>query len=303
MNIFIKSSTVICFGIIFSTVSCLNNELPKAPPEYINEINDWHAKRIENLKKENGWLNLVGLYWLEDGENTIGSGSENKIQFPQNTTDKLGIFTKTDSVIVFSADENAEVKINGKKITKIEMKSDLTAEPTILEYKSLRWFIIKRGEKYGVRLRDLEADLVKNFGGIERFPVDEKWKISARFEKYDSLKTVLIPTIIGTVEEDFSPGKLFFSIDEKEFSLEPTQTGKGLFLVFADLTSGEETYGAGRFLYVQAPDSNNNVILDFNKSYNPPCAFTKYATCPLPPDENKLRIKITAGEKNYGEGH
>ncbi|MCB0745274.1 MAG: DUF1684 domain-containing protein, partial [Ignavibacteriae bacterium] len=135
------------------------------------------------------------------------------------------------------------------------------------------------------------------------FPINPKWKINAKFIPYDKPKEVSIPTILGTVEKDFSPGKLDFSIDEKQYSLEPTSAGEGLFVVFADLTSGEETYGAGRFLYVDGPDTNNNVVLDFNKAYNPPCAFTKYATCPLPSDENKLRVRIEAGEKNYGAGH
>ncbi|MDX1699992.1 MAG: DUF1684 domain-containing protein, partial [Melioribacteraceae bacterium] len=160
-----------------------------------------------------------------------------------------------------------------------------------------------RGDKYGIRLRDLTADLVSDFKGIERFPVQDKWKIEAKFVKNNPPKKIMIPSIIGTVSESYSPGTLEFEFDNKEFRLSPIKSGNRLFIVFADLTSGEETYGAGRFLYTNGPDSNNIVILDFNKAYNPPCAFSKYATCPLPPDENKLKVRISAGEKNYSEMH
>lgn len=288
---------------LLGLVSCNEKPVNKSSQEHIKEIVDWHSKRISNLKKETGWLNLVGLFWLDEGINTFGSSDENSIVFPKNAPIRIGQFTKIDSVIIFESSSNAVVKTNGENVTKIVMKPDISGEPTILENGSLRWFIIKRGDKYGIRLRDLNADLLQNFEGIERFPTVDKWKITAKFEKFDPPQKIIIPNILGTVSESLSPGKLIFSIDGKEYNLSPTSSGAGLFIVFADLTSGEETYGAGRFLYVDGPDSNNNVIIDFNKAYNPPCAFTKFATCPLPPDENKLRVRIEAGEKNYSYGH
>lgn len=289
----------------FVLTSCNKmEEPPKADSAYLAEINNWHTKRIKNLKKENGWLNLVGLHWLNEGENTFGSNKRNDIIFPVNkAAEFLGKIIKNGSTIITIVNEDAAITYKSKPINKIEMKVDITGDPTILEHKTLRWFIIKRGDKYGVRLRDLEAELLKNFEGIERFQIDSSWKVIAKFEKYETPKKIMIPTILGTIEKELSPGKLLFNINGKEYSLLPTSAGEKLFIVFADLTSGEETYGAGRFLYVDGPDSNNNVILDFNKAYNPPCAFTKYATCPLPPDENKLRVRITAGEKKYGKGH
>jgi uncharacterized protein (DUF1684 family) len=282
--------------------ACSNNN-PNASPDHQYEVNLWHSKRIDGLKKDTGWLNLVGLYWLEEGQNTFGSSDKNKIVFPKNAPEEIGVLILKDSTVVFNSSNKSDIKLNGETINNIEMKQDISGNPTILEVGSLRWFIIKRGDKYGIRLRDLEAELLKTFEGIDRFPIDSLWKIKAQFQKYDPPKKIMIPTILGTVEESFSPGKLTFSIDNKEFSLEPTSAGQGLFVVFADLTSGEETYGAGRFLYIDGPDTNNNVVLDFNKAYNPPCAFTKYATCPLPPEGNKLKIRVTAGEKNYGHGH
>ncbi|MCX8009993.1 MAG: DUF1684 domain-containing protein, partial [Ignavibacteria bacterium] len=153
------------------------------------------------------------------------------------------------------------------------------------------------------RLRDLEAPLVKNFKGIETYPIDKNWKIESQFIPYTSPKPIQIPTVIGTIEEDTARGYLAFQIDGEEFRLDPTSEGEKLFVIFADETNGKETYGAGRFLYVDKPDSTGKTYIDFNKSYNPPCAFTKYATCPLPPKQNRLKIKITAGEKNFEGGH
>ena len=296
-----KFIVLLLLSIVFLQ-SCANKN-PNASPEHQYEVNLWHSKRIDGLKKDTGWLNLVGLYWLEEGENTIGSSDKNKIVFPQNAPAEIGVLTLKDSTVIFNSASEGEVKLNGETIINIEMKQDISGNPTILEVGSLRWFIIKRGDKYGIRLRDLEAELLKSFEGIERFPIDSLWEINAQFQKYDTPQKIMIPTILGTVEESFSPGKLNFRIDNKEYSLEPTSAGQGLFVVFADLTSGEETYGAGRFLYIDGPDSNNNVVLDFNKAYNPPCAFTKFATCPLPPESNKLKVRITAGEKNFRQGH
>ncbi len=288
---------------LFILQSCGSSEKPNASLEHRYEVDLWHSKRIDGLNKDTGWLNLVGLHWLEEGDNSFGSSKKNKIVFPKNSPEQIGVLTLKDSIIIFTSISESKVMLGGKVITKVEMKSDVGGNPTILEVGSLKWFIIKRGDKYGIRLRDLEAELLADFNGIERFAVDSLWKINAKVNKYDSPQKIMIPTILGTAEESFSPGKIVFKIDNKEYSLEPTSAGKGLFIIFADLTSGEETYGAGRYLYVGVPDSKNNVVLDFNKSYNPPCAFTKFATCLLPPDQNKLRIRITAGEKNYGLGH
>ncbi len=289
----------------FAISGCGKEYSEKGSARYIKEINDWHRKRIANLRKENGWLNLVGLYWLKEGTNTFGSDPSNDIIFPEGKARKfLGKFVKTDSVITIVVNEHSLVFLNGSSVKKMRMIDDLHENTTILSHKTLRWHIIKRGpDKYGVRLRDLEADLLKSFEGIERFPVNEDWRINAEFMPYNPPKELNIPTIIGTIEKELSPGKLSFKIQGEKFTLDVTDAGDKYFIVFADLTSGEETYGAGRFIYTDKPDSNNRVILDFNKAYNPPCAFTKYATCPLPTKGNYLNIAVTAGEKNYGHGH
>ncbi|MCX7797200.1 MAG: DUF1684 domain-containing protein [Melioribacter sp.] len=290
---------ILHFFILFTILSCGDNLKEKGSHNYINEIKSWHKRRIENLKKENGWLNLIGLYWLKEGENKFGSDKSNDIIFPSNTPAFIGKFYLKDSTVKVKINEGVNVLIDGKKIKSAEMKNDLQNNPTILAYGSFRWNLIKRGKKYGIRLRDLESELVKNFKGIETFPINEDWKLEAKFEPYKPYKKIFIPNVLGSVEEKYSPGALIFNKDGKTFKVDVLDEGDSYFIIFADETNGIETYGAGRFLYVEKPKVNNKIYIDFNKAYNPPCAFTKFATCPLPPPQNFLKLRITAGEKNY----
>ncbi|GAB4287624.1 MAG: DUF1684 domain-containing protein [Ignavibacteriaceae bacterium] len=295
---------------LLTAVSGCKSELSyeeKADPGYKEEIMEWVNKRESNLVKENGWLNLTGLFWLEEGENTFGGGKSNDIVFPgENLPERIGVFTLNDSLITVKIEPGVNVTLNdsaNSPVTETTLKDDLSGNPTVLALGSLRWFVIKRGDKYGIRLRDLNAKTVREFKGIERFPVDSNWRKEATFIKYDPPKKIKIPSIIGIVEEELSPGAVEFEHNNKKFRIDAIDAGSRLFLIFADETSGEETYGAGRFLYVDKPDSSEKIILDFNKAYNPPCVFTKYATCPLPPEQNYLKLRITAGEKTYVGGH
>jgi uncharacterized protein (DUF1684 family) len=295
---------VLVISALFISISCSEKESePKGTPEYITEIEQWHQKRIERLKDENGWLTLVGLHWLKEGDNIFGSDKNNDIVFPENAPQNIGKIILKDSVITLTVNEGVNVINEGKSIKEIKLEHDLTGNPTVLDVGSLRWYIIKRGERYGIRLRDTGASLLKEFKGINIYPINEDWRIEATFEPYDPPKPILIPNILGTTEEDKSPGALSFTKDGKSYKLDAIESSNGFFIIFADETSGKETYGAGRFLYTDKPDSNNKVILDFNIAYNPPCVFTKYATCPLPPKQNYLHLKITAGEKMWGESH
>ena len=301
MIIFLKTIFVILIILCLST--CGENLKQKGTPEYISEIQQWHKKRNDGLKKENGWLNLVGLYWLKQGENTFGSSDDNDIKFPPNAPAHIGTFTLNDSIVTINVNEDVKVLNDSVEVSSMILGNDLDEITTVLQNGTLKWFIIKRGDKYGIRLRDLDAPLLKEFNGIDIFPINEDWKLTAKFIKYDSPQKVMIPTILGTTEEDISPGYLSFEVDGKDYNLVALRARSGFFIIFADQTAGVETYGAGRFLYTDNPDSNGNVILDFNKAYNPPCAFTKFATCPLPPKQNYLHFKVLAGEKNYGERH
>lgn len=260
----------------------------------------WQKERIERLKSETGWLNLAGLYWLEEGENTIGSDSSNSIVFPANAPSHIGKYILENDRIRFVPATDARVLEGDNPASEMEIATDKSGDATLLETGSLAWFIIERNPRYGIRLRDYEHPAIEEFHGIEAFPADKDWKILAEFEAFDRPRELLIPTVIGTVEKNICPGVLHFTVAGIEQELYPTEAGKGLFIIFADETSGLETYGGGRFLYTDKPDKNGTLLIDFNRAYNPPCAFTPFATCPLPPRENFLYVGIKAGEKFAG---
>jgi uncharacterized protein (DUF1684 family) len=253
------------------------------------------------LKSENGWLNLAGLYWLEEGENTFGSDKANKVVFPKGEL-FLGHFILKNGEVYVDIKADARV-FNSKNQVVKSLKLLPAADDIVLKHESLRWFIIKRGDKYGIRLRDLESPTLLHFAGIETYPVASNWRIKARLESVDTNKTIPITDVLGHTNMQRSPGTAVFTVDGKEYRLDAVESGKQLFFIFKDATSGKETYGAGRFLYTERPEPNSDgvIYLDFNKATNPPCAFTEFATCPLAPKQNWLPIAITAGEKNYGE--
>jgi len=293
----------ILFLILFLLSGCKNNNLEqKGSQSYIASIKEWHEERIDNLKNDDGWLNLVGLYWLKPGENKFGTDLGNDIVFPRGMAPGvIGSFNLNDGVVTVNIRPNVRVICNGQPVRQMTLEDDNSESPTVLTLGYLRWFIIKRGDMYGVRVRDLNAPLVRNFKGIETFPINEDWRITAKLSPNNPPKIITVQSVIGTSEHDTISASLVFSIKGKEYKLDPLVEGNQYFIIFADETNGEETYGAGRFLYANKADSKGNVILDFNKAYNPPCSFTKYATCPLPPKQNYLQIKITAGEKKYKE--
>lgn len=258
----------------------------------------WHQRRIESLKSEEGWLNLAGLYWLNEGDNTFGSNAANTLVFPEKAPKKLGILTLKDGKVAFKKQQGVDVQfLNQENVSDLVFDDEKTIT---MQHGSFRWFIIKRGSKYGVRLRDLASPNVTHFKGVERFPVSGTWKLEGTFEPPKTPRTIAITDVIGTISQQPLVGHAVFNLDGKTYRLAATDGGDGkLFIVFKDTTAGHETYGAGRFLYLDKPNAGNSLTVDFNKAINPPCAFTEYATCPLPPNENRLPIAITAGEKNY----
>ena len=267
---------------------------------YEQELNEWHSKRITSLKSENGWLNLAGLMWLQEGKNSFGSGDNVQIKFPKGTiAEDAGYFELKNGVITIYPTSSSNVKVNNQSLTKAIIFSPDSAKPAICTSGSLKWNIIKRDNKIGIRLRNLNSDNVKKFSGVERYVADSSYRVKAHLQK--SLIPVSIPitNVLGQTVTQKSPGKLIFTLQGKQYTLDALEEEGKLFIVFGDATSGKETYPAGRFVYADMPDANGNTILDFNKAYNPPCAFTPYATCPLPPKQNILPLAITVGEKNY----
>lgn len=268
--------------------------------QHRKEVDDWHAERVESLKSETGWLNLVGLFWLKEGFNTFGSAEDNDLVFPAGKiAGRAGSFFVTPTSVELQADQDAAILSNGVPVTKLLVYADtMRSEP--MEHGSLRWFVIKRDNLIGVRLRDLESDALKNFHGIERYPVEVAYRLEARFEPYQPPKQIDITNILGQTYPQPSPGAVVFKWEGEEYRLDAIdEGGDEYFMIIGDETNKDETYPSGRYMYIAKPDAEGRVILDFNKLYNPPCAFTPFATCPLPPRQNILPIAIKAGEKNY----
>ena len=259
----------------------------------------WQQKRIQALKDPNGWINLTGLFWLKPGKNSVGSAPTNDFVYQhKNMPSKAGYFLWENQQVYWVSNSGINIKINDSLITKALVFEEGKEQAPLMALGSLRWNIIQREEKIGVRLRDLASPLLTSFKGTERFALDSTLKLIAHLEPTQQNK-LLIANVLGQISPLASPGKLVFNIKGTTYTLDALEEGDELFILFGDATSGEETYPAGRFLYTNKPDANGNTILDFNKAFNPPCAFTKFATCPLPPKQNILPISIKAGEKNY----
>lgn len=279
------SSTVVysLISIVIPLLCALAQQKPSESGSYEAELQAWHDKRIANLKQPVGWLSLVALDWLSEGKNTIKS---------------IGTITVAKETLTFEALPGVKAVLRGNAFS----SGVLRAGADRVEVGTRVFTVIKRGDRFAVRMWDGNAKMLKTFTGIERFPVSKQWRVEARWEPYNPAKPIKVPSVIpGYMEDYMVPGVAIFSIDGKEYRLEPVESGPTtLFYIFADATSGKETYGAGRFLYSDPP-KDGKVVIDFNKAVNPPCAFTDYATCPLPPESNHLSVRIEAGEKNFGE--
>jgi uncharacterized protein (DUF1684 family) len=185
------------------------------------------------------------------------------------------------------------------------LASDASGAPTVITAGTVRFQVIERGERLALRVKDSASPALQAFHGLDEYPIDPRWRIVGRFEPYDPPRTLPIPTVLGTSEPMPSPGRVLFTVDGTSYALDAVlEPGEEeLFLIFGDATNRDESYGGGRFLYAPPPAPDGTVVLDFNRAYNPPCAFTPYATCPLPPAQNELAVRIEAGEKRYGDGH
>lgn len=272
---------------------------------YQREVDEWHAGRIRRLTAPDGWLSLVGLDWLAPGVNRIGSAADDDIVLAKAPA-HLGTITWTDDGQLCATFEPGQgVTVDGEPATQAVLQDDRDAQPTRVAFGTVDFIVIDRDGRKALRVRDCEAATRAGFAGIERFPVDPSWRVEAEWQPLDPPFRLATGTVIGTVEAYPAPGKAMFVRDGHAFELYPVLEAPGdtrLFLIFADATSGRETYGAARFLYADMP-CDGRVVLDFNKAYNPPCAFTTYATCPLAPPENRLGVRVTAGEKRYQAGH
>jgi uncharacterized protein (DUF1684 family) len=270
------------------------------------EVEQWRAQRLARLTSETGWLTLAGLFWLKDGENTFGRGKSNALRLDNPALAvNAGSFIKAGNKVRFVAREGSGITHDGQPVAQIELVPDTAGEPTVLESGPLSFFVIERAGRYGIRLRDKANPHRTQFRGLEYFPISTDWVFDARFEPYEPHRQIKITNILGMEENMDAPGAIVFEKDGREWRLDAVleePDADELFVMFADATSGKETYGAGRFMYLKLPQ-NGRVHLDFNEAYNPPCAFNDFATCPLPPFQNRLALRVEAGEKKYAGGH
>jgi uncharacterized protein len=274
---------------------------PAAPDaKWASDLAEWKQWRDGRLRQPDSWLTLVGLAWLQPGNNGVGSHPANRVVLPTSAAGSLGVLRLDGERVTFLASPGAKVTADGAPVTTIDMKSDATGEPTVLHSGSVQFYVIRRSDRLAVRVKDSEAQALKKFTGLEYYPADARWRVEARFEPSVPAGEIEVPNALGFTEKIASPGHVVFTlggVEHRLLALDDTGDGR-LFLVFGDKTNGRETYGGGRFLYTDPP-RDGKVTIDFNRAYNPPCVFSPYATCPLPPPGNRMPIAVEAGEKKY----
>lgn len=266
--------------------------------EHQAEIAQWKQKRIDFLRSSSGWLNLEGLFWLHPGRNYFGSGSSNDLVYKHPSMPAVaGYFAWENGEVTWTSQPGVTITLQDSVVKSLPVFEEGKQAP-LLALQTLRWNVIKREDKMGIRLRDISSQTVQNFRGIERYPTQISWRVNAKLEPPPQA-SIFITNVLGQTNAQQTPGKLVFSINGKTYRLDALLEEDQLFIIFGDATNGKSTYPSGRFLYAALPDEKGNTVLDFNKAYNPPCAFSPFATCPLPPPQNRLPFAIPAGEKNY----
>ena len=293
-------STILLSITLILSIRCA----PAEDPGFVKEEEAWRESRDRSMQETDSWLTIAGLFWLAEGENRAGTAPGNDIQLPEGSAPVVvGRFIRNDSQVRFEVEKGVDVFLNGNPLSTRVLKSDADGEPDILELNDLRLWVIKREDRYAIRLRDLNALPFRSYHGLTFFPPQEKYRIKGKLIPYETPRKVTISSVVGTKSEMISPGVVSFDIDgenQRLLAFGQWPESGSLFFVFRDGTSGTETYGASRFLTADVAE-DTTVDMNFNRAYNPPCAYTKYATCPLPPPENILTIRITAGEMKYDD--
>ncbi len=271
---------------------------------YQKEIESWRLERETNLKKDGSWLTVAGLYWLREGESTVGADPENDFVLPEGTAPaSVGTFTYGDGKVSFRASDGVTVVRKGEEDQPVSTAALEPGEKNAIALGKLSMWVHASGPRLAIRLRDIDSPIRREFTGLSWFPLDPAYRVAAKFTPYPKPKDVEILNMLGDIEKYQSPGVVDFELQGQAIRMEPVwNTDRGLWFIFKDGTSGKETYPSARFLQAEAP-KDGSVVVDFNKAYNPPCAFNPYTTCPMPPKENRLKIRIEAGEKNYAKKH
>jgi uncharacterized protein (DUF1684 family) len=292
LPVFGKRAAVLT-GILILSLPTLAIQPPDAA--YLQSFEKWKSELVEDLKQN--WLVLAGLFWLKPGANTFGSASDNAIVLPSGPA-HAGVFQlQTDSVSV-ELQKDSLAKIDGKSVTQSKLQADITGKATLIEMGSLRMHLIQRGKRLGIRVKDLNSEAARNYAGPIFFPLDMTYRVTGTFVPSDGKKTVDVPNVLGDITPTPIAGEVHFKLNGQELTLTALSgdPAKGLSFVMGDLSGKKDTYPGGRFLDTD-PVVDGKVVLDFNRAYNPPCAVTPYATCPLAPKENRLPVAVAAGEK------
>ncbi len=274
---------------------------------YAADTKAWRASRFDAIAGPDGWSTVAGLFWLDSASFTIGSDSSNDIVLPaDHTPARLGTLMRTDSTFRFRAAPGVAVFADSTRIDTVTVINDKGRAPTVLRHGSVTYRVIERGGRQALRVKDSAYVLRTEFKGLDYFPLDTSMRVLARLVPHATPRTLRILNVIGQTDEYRSPGTLEFSMAGMPYRITAAFEGSDTtqyFLIFRDATSRDETYPAGRFMYTSLVDSTGYTVLDFNRAYNPPCAFTPFATCPLPPAENVVSAAIRAGEKRYAGPH
>ena len=264
---------------------------------HTQEVLEWREGRLDRLKAPGGFLNLAGLFWLTEETTTFGAAEDNDIVFPSTAAHHGGEFRLSPEGVVMVANPEADIRSSDEAVDTILIADDTTDSPVTISHGSLAWNVIKRDGRFAVRLRDFEHPALESFPPLEYFPIDPAWRIKGRLERYVEPRIANVSTVIeGLGYNPESPGVVVFELAGQRFELEAYASGERLFFVFGDESNGRETYPAGRFLYAEMPGDDGATILDFNKSYSPPCAFNDFSTCPVASPRNRLATKVSAGE-------
>lgn len=277
--------------------------LTAANTAFAKQQQAWRKQRLDDLLKPDGWASLIGLHWIEPGQHYVGSNQDNGIRLAMGPA-QFGMLDRNEGRIRLVPDSNAELTLDGTPLRSATiLKTDADeGGPNVIGFDGGKGIatVIKRGERYALRVKHADAPSRMQFAGLDYWKADPSWVVEARFIPNPPDKTIDIANIIGTVDRMPNPGAVEFERDGKTYRIEALyEGGDELFLVFADRTNGRGSYSAGRFLDARVPGADGRMLLDFNRSYSPPCAFTTFSTCPLPPPENRLDLAITAGEKAY----
>ncbi len=268
------------------------------PNNYEQTINEWQEYRIGVLTDTTGWLRLVDLIWFEEGESSFGSGEDRDVRFPEGSiAERAGSFTLRDGEVFMNIADGVDIFYNENRVDSLAMLTADTDERIHARHGNLTWFIDERGDQRGVKVFSMDTPKADQFDGFPRYDLKEEWHLKGRFIHHPEERSVEVVNVLGDTIDRSSPGYVSFKTGGELYSIDAFEANSGLFLMFTDHTNRIDTYQAGRYMIVDFPDDDGYITLDFNKAYNPPCAFNRFTTCQLPPPQNRLDLAIPAGEK------